>query len=86
MTDTLKANKMARLLSGRMLKYTILLIKKSGQSFEFQSDTIPTMKFCDETRTPVLFYGEYERQPLCNWEDVELLIHEANPDAEEKNT
>ena len=75
---------MARLLSDRMLKYTIVLVKKSGQIFEFQSDTVPSAKFCEDTRCAVLMFGEYERNPICNWDDVDVVIHEKNPDAASK--
>lgn len=84
MTDKLTANKVARVLSGTLLKYTCVIYLKTGQVFEFQSDTIPIAKYNVEIGGPVLIYGNYDEKPICKWDDVAAVFHEVNPGKEKE--
>jgi hypothetical protein len=82
MTDTIKANKVARVLSGRQLKFSCVLHKKDGTVFEFQSDDKPQIAFNAIARIPVLVYGKYDEVPICPWDEVSALFCEPNPGTE----
>lgn len=81
-----EANKVLRVIEGKILKFTVRVHRKSGQVLEFQSDQLPDVKFDQDTRCNWII-GKAQGHddsypsayPICLWEEGDVILTEANP-------
>lgn len=78
------ANKVARMLSGKQLRYTVRILRKDGTEVEFQAGSTPKLDYNTEARRMVLecraAADDYDtRYPVANWADVQAVTCEENP-------
>lgn len=69
------ANKAVRVLTGKPLKFTVMILFKDGTEIEFQSDDQPTPAYNEQTRSCFYRYdaGGTGYIWACQVDDVRLL-------------
>lgn len=78
------ANKVLRVIEGKILKYTVRVHRKSGAILEFQTDHVPDVVYDEATRcnwikSKVAGESYPEAYPVCPWEEGDVILTEANP-------
>ena len=73
-----EANKVLRVLKGERLKYTVRVHKPDGETIEFQTDSLPIIKFFDEDRCLWLVAGNYGGGHIMKWIEGAILLTEEN--------
>lgn len=73
---------MLRVLKGERRKYTVLILFKTGEEVEFQTDNQPNIRFDQDARINMLSYdaGGTGYTPVCDYSLVLLCRCEKNPD------
>jgi hypothetical protein len=68
-------------MSGEKLNYTVVVYMKSGRSYEYQSDTDPSIVYDDALREAVIRKAAYGKgECIVRMSDVEFVYCEKNPD------
>lgn len=74
-----ESNKVARVLSGKPLKYTVRVHNPDGSVVEFQAALKPNLGFFVEDRSLWLMGSDYGTNPIMKWVDGSILLVEENP-------
>ena len=76
-----EANKLVRVLEGKVRKYTVRVTLPDNRVIELQSDTLPSLKYNDEARGLWLTCssGDYSSYPVMSVPEGVIIQCEENP-------
>ena len=72
-----EVNRSVRVLKGKLLKYTVYLMKTDGSEYETQCEEKPKLDYSSESRSVQLVSG-YDALPICEWSSVAMCRVEEN--------